>query len=130
MEHPGFWRYYRHLPQDLDSTTLCSLVIDTHPWIALGRNVPRMLANRDNQGLFLTWLHAADEPPVVSPFRLEADPVVNANVITYLGDIQETNQARQWLIELIMDGTNLENSSKWYPDSVSIYYGNRAGWLC
>ncbi|MCY3771780.1 MAG: hypothetical protein OXG98_07155, partial [Gemmatimonadetes bacterium] len=47
IEYPGFWRYYRHLPQDLDSTTLCSLVIGTHPWILLGRNVPRMLANRD-----------------------------------------------------------------------------------
>ena len=86
IEYPGLWRYYRHLPQDLDSTTLCSLVIGTHPWIALGRNVPRILANRDEQGRFLTWALAANEPDVVSPFRIEADPVVNANVIAYLGD--------------------------------------------
>ena len=31
MEYPGLWRYYRHLPPDLDSTALCSLVIGTTP---------------------------------------------------------------------------------------------------
>ena len=31
IESPGFWRYYRHLPQDLDSTALCSLVVGSHP---------------------------------------------------------------------------------------------------
>ena len=93
MEYPGFWRYYRHLPQDLDSTTLCSLVIGTHPWILLGRNVPRMLANRDENDCFMTWVLAEDEPNVVSTFRIEADPVVNANVIAFLGDRPETRDA-------------------------------------
>ena len=36
IEYPGLWRYYRHLPQDLDSTSLCSLVIGDHPWVFLG----------------------------------------------------------------------------------------------
>ena len=121
MEYPGFWRYYRHLPQDLDSTALCSLVIGTHPWIFLGRNVPRILANRDEEGRFMTWVLAEDEPNVVSPFRLEADPVVNANVIAYLGDRAETRGAQRWLETLIAED-GLEGSSKWYPDSVTIYY--------
>ena len=121
IEHPGFWRYYRHLPQDLDSTTLCSLVIRTHPWILLGRNVPQMLANRDEEGRFMTWVLAKDEPDVVSKFRLEADPVVNANVIAYLGDHPETKAAQRWLEALIAEGS-LEGSSKWYPDTVTIYY--------
>ncbi len=121
MEHPGFWRYYRHLPQDLDSTTLCSLVIGTHPWISLGRNVPRMLANRDEQGCFLTWVLAVDEPGVVSSFRIEADPVVNANVIAYLGDHPETRDAQRWLESMIAED-RLDGSSKWYPDKVTIYY--------
>ncbi len=60
IEYPGFWRYYRHLPPDLDSTALCSLVIGTHPWIWLGRNVPGMLANRDEEGRFMTWVLAED----------------------------------------------------------------------
>lgn len=122
MEFPGFWRYYRHLPQDLDSSSLCSLVIDTHPWIRLGRNVPRILANRDDNGLFMTWLLHEDEPSVVSPFRIEADPVVNANVVSYLGDISATKNAQEWLVELIMKESHLEGSSKWYPDVASIYY--------
>ena len=121
IEYPGLWRYYRHLPQDLDSTALCSLVIGAHPWIFLGRNVPEILANRDKEGRFQTWVLAEDEPDVVSTFRIEADPVVNANVIAYLGDRPETRDAQRWLETLIAEG-NLEGSSKWYPDAVTIYY--------
>jgi len=121
IEHPGLWRYYRHLPQDLDSTSLCSMVIGTHLWILLGRNVPPILANRDEEGRFLTWVLAADEPDVVSTFRIEADPVVNANVIAYLGDHPETRAAQRWLEALIADG-RVQGSSKWYPDQVATYY--------
>ena len=121
IEYPGFWRYYRHLPQDLDSTTLCSLVIGTHPWILLGRNVPQMLANRDEEGCFRTWVLADDEPDVVTRFRIEADPVVNANVIAYLGDHPATRDAQRWLETMILED-RIEGSSKWYPDTVAIYY--------
>lgn len=121
IEYPGFWRYYSHLPQDLDSTALCSLVIGNHPWILLGRNVRRILDNRDEEGRFSTWVLEEDEPDVVSKFRLESDPVVNANVIAYLGDRPETKDAQQWLETLIAEG-GLEGSSKWYPDTAAIYY--------
>ena len=121
IEYPGLWRYYRHLPQDLDSTTVCSLVIGSHPWIFLGRNVPRILANRDDNGCFKTWMLEEDEPDVVSSFRIEADPVVNANVIAYLGDHPETRDAQRWLEALIIED-RLKDSSKWYPDTVTIYY--------
>ena len=121
IEYPGLWRYYRHLPRDLDSSSLCSLVIADHPWMVLGRNVPPMLANRDGQGRFLTWLLEEGEPDVVSRFRIEADPVVNANVIACLGDHPETRDAQAWLTELIAGG-RIEGSSKWYPDAGAIYY--------
>ena len=121
VEYPGLWRYYRHLPQDLDSTTLCSLVIGTHPWILLGRNVPQILKNRNEDGCFLTWVLADGEPDVVSPFRIEADPVVNANVIAYLGDRPETADAQRWLESMVAED-RLGGSSKWYPDTVAIYY--------
>lgn len=121
IEYPGLWRYYRHLPQDLDSTSLCSLAVGTHPWIALGRNIPPLMANRDEEGRFKTWVLADGEPDVVSRFRIEADPVVNANVIAYLGDHPATRDAQRWLEALIVEG-RLEGSSKWYPDTVSIYY--------
>lgn len=80
-----------------------------------------MLANRDDEGRFGTWVLADDEPDVVATFRVEADPVVNANVIAYLGDRPETGAARRWL-ESLVAGDDLEGSSKWYPDSVAIYY--------
>ncbi|MYE02489.1 MAG: hypothetical protein F4Y03_14695 [Alphaproteobacteria bacterium] len=121
IEYPGLWRYYRHLPQDLDSTALCSLAIGDHPWILLERNVPRLLDNRDENGRFMTWILDDDEPDVVSRFRLEADPVVNANVIAYLGDRPETRAAQQWLETLIAEGS-LDGSSKWYPDEAAIHY--------
>lgn len=121
IEYPGFWRYYRHLPQDLDSSTLCSLAIGSHPWVLLGRNVPRMLANRDEEGRYLTWVLEEGEPDVVSRFRIEADPVVNANVIAYLGDHHETRDAQGWLETLIAED-RVEGSSKWYPDAIAIYY--------
>ena len=121
IEYPGLWRYYRHLPQDLDSTALCSLVIGDHPWILLGRNVPGILRNRDEEGRFMTWILAEGEPDVVSRFRIEADPVVNANIVAYLGDRPETRDAQRWLEDLIVED-RLEGSSKWYPDTVAIYY--------
>ena len=121
IEYPGFWRYYLHLPQDLDSTTLCSLVAANHPWILLRRNVPQMLANRDDEGRFMTWVLDEDEPNVVAPFRIEADPVVNANAIAFLGDCPATRDAQRWLAALINEG-RLEGSSKWYPDTVAISY--------
>ena len=121
IEYPGLWRYYRHLPRDLDSTALCSLVIGTHPWILLGRNVPRILANRDEKGRFMTWVLEEGEPDVVARFRIEADPVVNANVIAYLGDRPETRDAQRWLETLVAEG-ELVGSSKWYPDAVTIYH--------
>ena len=121
VEYPGLWRYYRHLPRDLDSTALCSLVIGTHPWILLGRNVPQILANRDEEGRFMTWVLEDDEPDVVSPLRIEADPVVNANVIAYLGDHTETRDAQRWLEALMSEGS-LEGASKWYPDEIAVCY--------
>ena len=125
MEYPGLWRYYRHLPQDLDSTALCSLLAGSHPWILLGRNIPQVLANRDEEGRFMTWLLDENEPEVVAKFRVEADPVVNANVIAWLGGSHatrpETKDARNWLETLIRED-KLHGASKWYPDTVASYY--------
>ncbi len=121
IEYPGLWRYYRHLPPDLDSTALCSLVAGGHPWVVLGRNLPPILANRDGDGRFTTWILAEDEPEVVPRFRIEADPVVNANVIAHLGDRPETRPAQHWLEALVRED-RAEGLSKWYPDKIAFYY--------
>ena len=69
----------------------------------------------------MTWLLAENEPDVVARFRIEADPVVNANVIALLGDCPETREAGKWLESLIRED-KLHGTSKWYPDTVTIYY--------
>ena len=121
MEYPGLWRYYRHLPQDLDSSMLCAMVLREHPWILLGKNHKTILDNRDENGCFRTWVLSPDEPLVALSFRFEADPVVNANVIAHLGNHAETRAAQRWLEESLNKGS-LAGSSKWYPDEVSVYY--------
>ena len=121
MEYPGFWRYYRHLPLDLDSSSLCSMMVGEHPWICFSRNVPRILANTDDEGRFMTWLLEEGEPDVVTQFRIEADPVVNANIIAYLGDCPGTKAVQNWLKRLVLEG-KCEGTSKWYPDEISLYY--------
>ena len=65
----------------------------------------------------------------MSPFRTEADPVVNANVIAYLGDHPGTKDAQRWLEALVTED-NLEGSSKWYPDTVAIYYAITRAVIC
>ncbi len=69
----------------------------------------------------MTWVLEDDEPDVVASFRIEADPVVNANVIAYLGDHPETRRAQRWLVSRISEN-GLDGSSKWYPDTVTVFY--------
>ena len=73
------------------------------------------------KGRFMTWVLEEGEPDVATAFRIEADPVVNANVIAYLGGHPETRDARRWLEAVISEG-RLDGSSKWYPDTVTIYH--------
>ena len=68
-----------------------------------------------------TWVTGEGEPDVVSPFRIDADPVVNANIFAYLGERPETTQAKAWLEAMIAED-KVEGASKWYPDKVSAYY--------
>jgi hypothetical protein len=51
----------------------------------------------------------------------EFDPVVNANVILYLGENEDTGAAIRYLIELVENG-NLEGCSHYYPDPLSLHY--------
>ena len=128
IEYPGVWRYYRHLPPDLDSTSTCSLLLADHPWIQFGRNLPSILANRDEEGRFMTWLLTPAEPEVVSSFRIEADPVVNANLISFLGSCEETEGSERWLKSLV-SSAKLEGASKWYPHTVTSCYAMARAWF-
>jgi hypothetical protein len=160
-EPGGLWRYYssrqfKHtrIPPDLDDTCCVSLVLRRH-----GRPVPRnrryILANRDADGRFGTWMiptahtgmlfrvtraigdwrAARRKPPMPEKHRRserfrnptdpvapgEIDPVVNANVIAYLGDAPDTTRAIDYVNQAIVKGGDAIRSF-YYPNSLALYY--------
>lgn len=146
MEGPGLWRYWsskneRHefLPPDLDDTCNVSFILSRH-----GRAFPPnrhlILANRNGQGLFYTWMSPrADSSqeltsalqPFVNPIMTSAfkiigaldniDCAVNANALLYLGDCRETQAAADYLADQVLKDNDL-NGSSYYLDRLSIYY--------
>lgn len=112
MLSTGIWRYWPTLPPDADSTSICNVFVGFHPvlfkeWFKL-----TLLAYRNKQGLFNTWL---TDLPTNDP-----DAVVNANVIACLGDISETQSAQAWLEKIIQEGTDVPEIH-YYWDSLDLY---------
>ena len=146
MEGPGLWRYWssrnpghRHLPPDLDD--ICCI---SHTLRGAGRPVPAnreiILANRNERGLFYTWL----APRAAAPSELagaiqclvgaesliglllagrinDVDAAVNANVVLYLGESEETRAAIDYLIAAAAGAGNGE-PSHFYPDLAAFCY--------
>ncbi|XYI03934.1 prenyltransferase/squalene oxidase repeat-containing protein [Sorangium sp. So ce1128] len=111
MEPSGLWRYWYRtpLPADADDTA-CS----SHALISAGVAPPKLaenrqvlFANRDQRGLFHTWLDG-DRRPIPN----DVDGVVNANVVLYLGDIPETRPAIDYLNQLVE--SNKDEGASWY----------------
>ncbi len=136
VEYPGVWRYWRHLPPDLDSTAVCSLAVGPHPWFLLGRNVERLLANRGEDGRFMTWMLEENEPDIAASMRRNVDIVVNANIIAYLGDHPETRDAQQWVAISIEEDhparlfNHSPTLSTLYPHSMAAYYATARASSC
>ena len=115
--YPGIWRW-PHFVYDLDSTAFCSLAMQKHhPWIFFGRNIEHILSCRNDDKLFVTWT-IPNGPSVNLNY---ADPVVNSNVITYLGDRAETRPAQQWIESIITENRESE-SLVWYEAPLDLYY--------
>jgi cytochrome P450 len=120
MELPGVWRFWtsrspKRIDPDLDDTSWISFLLKRHhPYIALGSNVQVLLSNRDERGLFYTWIRKAGE-------RNDVDSVVNANVLLYLGPRSETRIVCDYLNRLVL--WDREANSFWYyPDNFALYY--------
>ncbi len=118
MEPPGVWRYWtsrtkqRPTP-DLDDTSCASFVLKKyHPHLD---NIGIILANRNDQGLFCTWIkddHTA---------KNDVDSVVNANVLLYLGEREETRAVCDYLNHIVLN--DQEEGSYWYYlDHLALYY--------
>ena len=114
---PGqLWRYIHFVPPDTDDTAICSLA--TGPHAAPLANVESILAQRDGAGRFRTWIPTPTDP--VKLFN-EADPVVNANIVAYLGDRPETRPALNWLREVgVGTSAQIADTIHYYPDPLDL----------
>jgi len=121
MNPPGLWRYWtsrssKSIDPDLDVTACASFTLrNVHPDIQRGRNVDTILGNRNNEGLFLTWLLRPG-----SGYN-DVDSVVNANVVLHLGERKETRTVCDYLNAIV--GENRESGSYiYYLDDLALYY--------
>jgi hypothetical protein len=124
MVGPGLWRYWsaasgKRIDPDLDDTACISAVLVRNGYLLFDLNLPVILANRDEQGRFFTWVRPGG--------RNDVDSVVNANVLWYLGERPETQAACDYLNSLVVAGA--EADSYWYyEDSLALYYAISRAW--
>ena len=117
MQPPGLWRYWPQIPPDVDDTAICSLAVGVRTLRLFCSNIDSILANRDAEGRFLTWMLA----PGLPSFTPDICPVVNANAISYLGDRPETHAAQQWLETLVEERREV-GQSRHYPEPMNLYH--------
>jgi hypothetical protein len=120
MGSPGLFQYYtskntRSIGFDLDDTACASVALQRISPLVVGhRNVEYFVENRDEAGRFYTWVGD-------SALENDVDSVVNANVVLYLGDRDETKSACRYLIDTIESGCE-SDSHRYYPDDMTLYY--------
>lgn len=120
IRSPGLFQYYtsknaRSIEFDLDDTACASVTLQrSHPLVTGGYNVEYFIENRNEDGLFYTWVGVA------TPAN-DVDSVVNANVVFYLGDRDETKSACRYLIDTIQNGYE-RDSHRHYVDDMTLYY--------
>jgi hypothetical protein len=142
----GLWRHWprRHpqriaIPPDLDDTSCASLAL-----MAAGEEAPRnarfLLANRNRDGLFLTWIlprraihvplapgQLARAPFLYRFFRAtsaepnDVDAVVNANALFYLGTFPGAETVAAFLTQVLAEGRE-QQCDKWYDNPFAIWY--------
>ncbi len=132
-------------PYDLDDTVcVSSFLVRRFPYFKQSANKKLICDNRNSDGLFYTWftfrprwhrnstywLLALRElkHPIKSFYfwkheagRYDLDTVVNANVLYYLGDIEETGKVIKHLIRIIEEKQEFD-CDKWYRNPFSVYY--------
>jgi len=120
MRGTGLFQYYtsknaKSIGFDLDDTACASVVLrQSHPVLDDGQNVEYFLENRDEAGRFYTWVGG-------EAVENDIDSIVNANVVLYLGDRDETRGAIRYLIDTIKGGCE-SVSYRYYLDDMTLYY--------
>ena len=149
MQDGCVWRYTcspnpDYLPPDVDDTACISFLLRLHG-VSFPDNTGVILGNRDSRGLFYTWIlprltwttdtsfwrvalrQLLKLRQLYWFFRVteckpnDIDPVVNANVLRYLGDRPETRPIIRTLIQIIEDQAE-ETCDKYYGSRFTFYY--------
>jgi hypothetical protein len=115
----NLWRYWsssnpRPIDPDLDDTCCTSFLLRHLGACGHLRNEEAILATRAPDGLFKTWVRDASA-------RNDVDSVVNANVVLYLGEREETRPAVSALSGILQDGGE-EGTSWYYLDPLALQY--------
>jgi hypothetical protein len=120
MRGPGLFQYYtskntNSIGYDLDDTACASVALQQSRLpVVGGRNIEHILENRNEADLFYTWVGGA-------AVENDVDSVVNANVMFYLGDRDETRSAGRYLIDTI-ERSREGYSYHHYLDDMTLYY--------
>jgi hypothetical protein len=151
-ERHGVWRHwtrghpeFHFVPPDLDDTSVACLAL-----ASVGRPVPAnrrlLLANRDAQGLFFSWIsfrarwvpsfaywwislkHLLLHPISSIAFyyitpseRGDVDAVVNSNVLLYLGRSPDTEPVVNLIVRVLAEQRET-SCDKWYEDPFVVWY--------
>jgi hypothetical protein len=137
-------RFYPCVAHDIDDTC-CALAFLESRNRYKGKHMDIILSNRNREGLFYTWfslrkkknkslkywISAARElkHPILTHYfykstesrRNDVDGIVNANVIYYLGEREETQKAISHILEHVKNGTEAE-FDLYYRNPCTIYY--------
>jgi hypothetical protein len=150
MDGNGLWKHWTRdhphaatLPPDLDDTSCSSFVL-----VQAGRGVPDnralLLANRDGDGRFFTWVVPRPRwtggrhmrlvlrqlrhlPTLVMFFRLtsakpeDVDACVNASTLHYLGRFDGEERVIAFLLDVLREGRERQ-CDKWYESPFVVRY--------
>lgn len=131
------------IPIDLDDTSMISFLIEKYLPNTLN-NKKLFLFNRDKRGLFYTWFLVRLKlsfnfqywKSVLIELNLarltifwikteadydDIDSVVNANILTYLGEQEVTKPIVTWIYEILETHSEV-STDKWYLSPFPFYY--------
>lgn len=151
VEGPGMWRYWTRehpyhsvIPADLDDVACASHLL-RREGVEFPDNRALVLANRDREGRFYTWVAPRRGAPLspawwrvalwqwANPVKAyhfwklnecepdDVDAIVNANVLLYLGERAETAPAARYLARVLEEGRE-DCSDKWHLNRFTFYY--------
>lgn len=123
MIYPGIWCYWSSesgskIIPDMDDTCCASFLLrKSHSYLLRGENITLLLHNRNESGLFYTWLNSSPDLEEQN----DIDSVVNGNVILYLGEREETKKTIDFLNRIVLEDHE-EDTYWYYLNNLALYY--------